>query len=382
MSQYQDDARELADRINEDIEGVISKYWPSWIRGMQRGKPVAYLTPRVKEKGKKPTSSFVVHLDGADRGKWYRFSQRVGGYGLQLLFYAETTRLADGKEDWAKAYRLAREYLGIRPAQETSEEDRAERERRHAEEDVAREQRRVQQAAEAAEHREERVASAQEIWAVSKPLKGSHGDAYLQARGLPPVSEWPWDPAETIRFHPRLTYELDRSAGAFPAIVARVQDCFGETIAVWQIYLHHKLAEKAPVDNPKVGRGPAAGGAVRIGGDGPKIGGGEGLETSLAAWVLEGYRYPVWSLLSTSGVASFEPPAFVQRFNGFPDGDLGILNRDRDQIFDPPGIRAMRTLQERLVPMGIPSMISEMCIHGDALNLLLTMREHEERIDP
>jgi hypothetical protein len=150
-------------------------------------------------------------------------------------------------------------------------------------------------------------------------------------------------------------------------------------VAVWRIFLARDRAEKAPVENPKVGLGPAKGGAVRIGGVGPKIGIGEGLETCLAAWALEGFRYPVWAGLSTSGVAAFEPPLDVKRVNIFPDGDAGKLHDG--VIYDPPGMRAARALRDRLNPTGIKTVISEVCIRGDALDLLLTKRAYEERTE-
>lgn len=380
MTGYRDDAKELADRINEDVEEVLSKHWSGWITSTERGKRIALVTPRVKDKSKKPTSSFKVHLDGADRGKWYRFSAGVGGYGLQLLHYSVHGRLAESKNDWAETYKLAREHLGVVQEREVSDEDRDERERRRQQENADREERNKAAAVESEKKRVARVLSAQDVWADCIALKGSHGDAYLQARGLPPVSEWPWDPHEAIRFHPALEYELDRKVGRLPAIVARVQDAFDDTIAVWQIYLDPKLPQKAAVENAKVGRGPATGGAVRIGGVGPKIGAGEGLETCLAAWVLEGFRYPVWSCLSTSGVMGFEPPSIVERLCLFPDGDSGVLVKNSDAILDPPGLKAARELRSRMNPAGVHTTIQDMCLLGDSLDLLITKREHEKRI--
>lgn len=258
-----------------------------------------------------------------------------------------------------------------------SPEQRARREAKNKADQEEMNRRRARDDAERLRQREARVETAQEIWAQSVALSGSHGDAYLQARGLPPVASWPWDPVDTIRFNPSLPYELDRSAGNFPTIVARVQDCWSDTVAIWRVFLDRKSAAKAPVENAKVGLGPAKGGAVRIGGAGPKIGIGEGLETCLAAWALEGFRYPVWAGLSTSGMMAFEPPLEVKRVNIFPDGDAGKLHDGI--IYDPPGMRAARDLRDRLNPTGIKTVINEICISGDVLDLLNTMRKHEER---
>lgn len=259
-----------------------------------------------------------------------------------------------------------------------SPEEQVELSERLAAERAQMEERRAAKNAEHHRARERRILTAQEIWAECKPLRGTHGDAYLQARGLPACSAWPWDPNDAIRFHPALDYELDREAGKFPAIVARVQDSFGDLVAVWRIYLDRDKPRKAPVDNPKVGLGPASGGAVRIGGDAKKIGIGEGLETCLAAWALENYRYPVWAGLSTSGVVAFEPPIEIERCNPFPDGDLAKLNKEKSTVEEPPGMRAARTLRDRLVAAGIKSSINPMCLQGDALDLLITKRKHEK----
>ena len=233
--------------------------------------------------------------------------------------------------------------------------------------------------AEAQESEADRIAKANRMWKSAGRLKGSQGDVYLQSRWCLPVEQWPWDPHEAVRFHKGLPYILDRSLGNFPAIVCRVQDAWGETIAVWLIYLDREKPAKAPVPNPKVGYGPAGGGAVRIGGDGSgRTGGAEGLETSLAIWHLVRAQYPVWAMLSTSGVINWEPPMFVRRHTQFPDGDLGRIDKKTQAIMQPPGIEAARKQHDRLVPTGIHHTISDMCLHGDGVDLLKTLRQHEE----
>lgn len=280
-----------------------------------------------------------------------------------------------------QAVEKAASMAGVSMPEKVRDETPEQRARREAKVEADRKayaerQERVEAKAQAA--KAVRVATAQEVIAEAQHLRGTQGDAYLQERGLPPVSEWPWDPGETIKFHPSLPYELDRDLGNFAAIVARVEDAWSDTVAVWRVFLARGKPQKAPVENAKVGLGPAKGGAVRIGGIGPKIGIGEGLETCLAAWTLEGFRYPVWAGLSTSGVVAFEPPLEVQRVNIFPDGDAGKIHDGK--IHDPPGMRAARALRDRLNPTGIRTVISEVCIAGDILDLLNTMRQHEKRI--
>jgi hypothetical protein len=142
--------------------------------------------------------------------------------------------------------------------------------------------------------------------------------------------------------------------------------------------LDKEKAHKADVPNAKLGLGPASGGAVRLGGIGPKIGIAEGIESALAAWVLLGFRYPVWAGLSTSGVGSFEPPMEVEQIVVVPDSDRGLMDR-QGRISDPPGIAAAKKLKVRMDKAGIRTTILQIPSLGDALDLLNTRRKHEQK---
>lgn len=370
-----DDGREIADRINDDIEGVISKFWPGWMRQGDK----ALLTPQKKPGQKKATSSFIVDLKSPHRGRWYRHSQSVGGFGLALLYYAKHDRIPTSKDDFKSAFQYAKEHLGIVEERQESPEEREERDRRRKADDERRATEAARAVEEKAKRAERRKQSAGEVWKETVPLAGTHGEAYLVARGLPPVSEWPWNPDETIRFHPSLDFEPDSDVGRFPAVVGRVQSAFGDGAAVWQIFLAKDKPQKADLTpSPKIGRGPAAGGAVRIGGFAPHIGIAEGMETALAAWVLEGFRRPVWATLSTSGMTAFEPPMDVERITIIPDGDKGQISKATGGVLEPPGIKAARALRDRMKPAGITCSISQMCVLGDALDLLQTRNKHEK----
>src|SRR3546814_17066169 len=111
---------------------------------------------------------------------------------------------------------------------------------------------------------------AEEVWKASLPLQGTLGEAYLVARGLPPVADWPWDCSEVLRFHPSLDYEMDYSDGIipvrrFPAIVGNVVDSFNSNISVWQDFLCHDKPEKDPVEKAKgVGENGKGSGGERV----------------------------------------------------------------------------------------------------------------------
>lgn len=362
-------AEDIRRMLDDRIEQVLDALNPGWAR---KGD-TAYLTP----KGPKDLGSFTVSLGGRSkmpRGCWHRFSQSIGGGSVELVSYIETGR----KDAYRESFAWAKEFLGIEDRRQETPEEIAERERRKAAQREQQEREAAKRKAEAAAQAEQRKQSAAEVWKATKPLKGTLGEAYLVERGLPPIDEWPWNPDETLRFHPALDFEPNWKAGLFPAIVGKVADSFGVGAAVWQIYLDKDRPHKADLSpSPKIGRGPAAGGAIRLGGIGSHIGVAEGIESALAYWVLEGYRRPVWACLSTSGMTSFEPPMVVERITICPDSDRGMITNGR--ICDPPGITAARGLQRRMREAGVRCDILDISTLGDALDLLQTRRKYEQK---
>lgn len=369
MSRYRDDKAEIQRGLEQNLEGLLTRYFPGWMTNPNKTK--ALLTP--KQKGKIITSSFQVDLVGQHKGQWYRHSQHKGGHLLALIFYAERNGdMPTSKADWADAYGYAREFLGIRSDRpEETADEKATRERRQQRERDEHERKQAAAAKEKARYDAWRSGTALDIFDNCLPLFGSHGEAYLVVgRGLPPVSQWPWSPVNDIRFHPSLDYDLQREGfGRHPAVVMAVRDAFGAVIAIWKIYLDHvKPAKSDAVPEAKLGFGPAGGGAVRIGGDGPRIGALEGVESALSTWVLHGFAYPMWAMLSTSGMIGFDPPIFVNRIDYFPDGDLGRFENDR--LVEPPGMRAAKTGAARTGAMGIRTVINDQPIYGDGNTIL------------
>lgn len=348
-----DDADEIRHRLTGVLEQLLDHLHPGWLQ--HRGK--AFLTA----KSPKELGSWQVDLTGPHRGRWYRFSQGVGGGTVELIGYS----LFNNPHAYAEAFREARAFLGLGGQVDHEAAARARRvgEERRAEAVRKEEQRRAR-----------RADTAGEMWAQCVPIAGTLAERYLHGRGIPtPPVGWP----DVLGFHAGLEYELEvewqdgrkvRDGRVFPALVARVQDMAGDTVAVWRIFLNPETAGKAPVENPKVGFGPARGGAVRIGGLAEMIGGGEGLETALAAWSLEGYRHPVWAMLSTSGMMTFEPPIEVQRLRLYPDGDLP-RRLDDGSIGTAPGIAAAWKLRDRLAPAGIPTVINQPPFNSDFLDV-------------
>lgn len=226
------------------------------------------------------------------------------------------------------------------PARPLSEAELAERDRRRIANEDAQRAREAQEMAREQDTRE----AAQRIWDAAKPIDGTLAQTYLYKRGIPPFK------TDVLRFAERLPYP---GGTRVHALVGRVDDMAGDLCAVWRIYLSSD-GDKANVDNPKLGLGPAGGGAVRLGGTGGRIGIAEGIESALGAWCLIGRRYPVWAALSTSGLVGVELPLNVEHVTIFMDGDRPVRKQGEDYVPTvPAGRKAALALRDRLVDEGL-----------------------------
>lgn len=195
------------------------------------------------------------------------------------------------------------------------------------------EQKKREREAEADRHR--RVETVKGIWQDTKPYRGSLAEIYLNWRcpGLGDFDD------ENIRFHPGLPHPT--VPGDHPCLVARVVDVAGKGIAIWRIYLARDGQGKMTGGDAKLGLGPSAGGAVRLGGVSDTIGICEGVETARAIKLL-GVPYPVWPALSTSGIMGFVIPAGIKKIVCYPDPDgdkwkTRTRNDGTSFIGEPPG---------------------------------------------
>jgi len=136
--------------------------------------------------------------------------------------------------------------------------------------------------------------------------------AYLEARGLilPPSLDW----------HPAVDYRDDGElVGHYPAMLAPVTR-EGRFLTYHVTYLER--GRKASVPTPRKvlpSSGGIQGAAVELFPPGPALGVAEGIETAIAAHML--FDMPVWALLNTSGMKSWQPPDWVQRVLIFGDKD-------------------------------------------------------------
>ncbi|EFO33800.1 putative virulence-associated protein E [Roseibium sp. TrichSKD4] len=104
------------------------------------------------------------------------------------------------------------------------------------------------------------------------------------------------------------------------------------------------------------GLGPCAekGGAIRLfQTDGcTTIGACEGVESGYGAWNIAGREFPIWPMMSTSGMKRFIPPFEVERIVGFPDGDIEFDDHKKTWR-EPPGQKAWLSLESRVQEEGI-----------------------------
>jgi hypothetical protein len=234
---------------------------------------------------------------------------------------------------------------------EISEQERQDLARKRAQQDELNRQRRRDKEEQEARDAARRLSSARGVWQTSLPIEGTAAESYLAGRGLD-ISRID---RRNLRFHPGLPYP-DR-AGTLPALVARVAGVDGEGVGVWRIFLGDGPKGRARVPNAKLGLGVVRGGAVRLGGLAEEIGLAEGIETACAAAELNGWAFPVWAGLSTSGIAGFVPPPLVKRIWVFPDYDFPRLVAGEWKT--PPGRAAAEKLLDRAPELGVEVSIVE-----------------------
>lgn len=351
-----DDIERLKRELEDRLEDVIQHF----NGGYEERAGVAYLSAR----NAKDLGSFQVNLKPKGRfgrGHWYRFSQGVGGDVLNLVAYL----LTGNHRDYRVAIDAGRAFLGWtreeapRPDPEIEGRRRTGNARKEAEE-----------RAEANVGEAQKMERARRLWEESRPLAGTHGEAYLIARGIP---EQDWPPA--LRFHPDALY--DRVHGRFPAIVAGRQTPDGAFAGIWRIYLDRQKPQKAPVTadrGAKIALGANRQDAVRLGPVGPKVAICEGIETGLGAAAI-GFGCPVWAALSTSGLMNVRFPLEVDEVLILADGDYPRWNDRIGRLVPAPGRAAAEKAQAIHEGCGLKVRIKEPAPGQDWLDVWNRVRD-------
>jgi putative DNA primase/helicase len=177
-------------------------------------------------------------------------------------------------------------------------------------------------------------AFAKKVWARGlRVQRGDVVDRYLHSRGVgmdlyPPC----------LRTSPLDWYRDDETGeqSRYPAMLALIHGADGKPVAVHRTYLAADGQSKAAVERPRkvagrFGRNPT----IRLASPASILGIAEGIETALAAMKL--FKVPTWSVLSTHGIETFEPPIGLRHLIVFADHDRNSA-----------GQRAAETLAARL----------------------------------
>jgi putative DNA primase/helicase len=157
--------------------------------------------------------------------------------------------------------------------------------------------------------------AADRLWRQGLPVAaGDVVDRYLHHRGVgldsyPPIlrTALVWDYDDGVR-------------SQHPTMLARVDDAAGNPIAVHRTFLAPDGSDKADMDSPrKVAGRIGRSASIRLAPVAPVMGIAEGIETALAAEIM--FQIPIWSVISTHGVTTFEPPEECERLLVFADND-------------------------------------------------------------
>lgn len=169
------------------------------------------------------------------------------------------------------------------------------------------------------------AAAAKRLFAASKPLAGTLGEAYLRARGIPGPVAFP-----SLRFHPSCYYRPGGQADLqrLPAIIAAVTDLSGHITGVSRMYLNPDAPRKAPVRFPRMAMGDLLGNGVRFGVATDVLVAGEGVETMLALQTLLP-GMPMVAALSANHLAALALPSGLKRlYIAHDNGWAGLAAAD------------------------------------------------------
>jgi hypothetical protein len=151
------------------------------------------------------------------------------------------------------------------------------------------------------------------VWGGGRTIAGTPAEAYLAGRGLQTGS------AE-LRYHPRTPHGPAPVTRFRPALIAAVRD-EQRLVAVHRSFLDPRRPRLAELPDPRCGLGRFEGGAVRLGGEGARLGLAEGIETALSASTLFGV--PCWATLGTERFRLIAIPPEVRELSLFLDNDAG-----------------------------------------------------------
>lgn len=156
---------------------------------------------------------------------------------------------------------------------------------------------------------------ARRIWREAQSIAQTPAERYLREARCIRLDRWP----TSLRYHPGCWH--GPTARRWPALVALVERA--DLPALHRTFIMPDGDSKAGLEGgDKLMLGRVAGGAVRLTyGSGPLLV-GEGLESTLSAFLLHGdAKASAWAALSTSGMIGLRLPDIPGRLTIAPDGD-------------------------------------------------------------
>lgn len=182
--------------------------------------------------------------------------------------------------------------------------------------------------------RQRKMAFCSKIWNAGVPIPGTMAETYLRNdRGIR-ISTYP----PVLRYC-ELTPRNYENSHAAPALIALAHHESGEPCAIHATYLSRKGWH-----NGRCMFGPVRGASVRLHEHADEMAVGEGLESVLSYSALT--ERPVWSLLSTSQFATFNPPSDTDTLHVAVDLDdkkghgLALAEKMRDRLANSrPGLQ-------------------------------------------
>ena len=236
-----------------------------------------------------PGRSLYVRLLGPDTGKgaagkWT--DAATGGHGDLLDLIRHNQRLADVHEAAAEARRFL--SLPEPPAVPRSN-------------------------AQAAQTDDAKRLAARRLWAITRPIAGTHAAAYLAERGITDLT----GTQGSLRFHPSCFHRSDDGTRSiFPAMIAAVTDEAFSVQGLHRTWLDPDRPIKALIPDPRRAMGLLLGHGVRIGFDRAAppevIAAGEGIETMLSLRQALP-RMPAIAALSAAHLGALILPATLRR---------------------------------------------------------------------
>jgi hypothetical protein len=165
--------------------------------------------------------------------------------------------------------------------------------------------------------------AARRLFHAGRPVPGTPAEAYLRARGITAVVDWP-----VLRYHPSVYYRAmeDAPLEQWPAFLAAITDLHGTITGILRTWLDRLRPVKAPLADPRRALGHLLGNGVRFGDSSSDIlAAGEGVETMLALKsVLP--LLPMVAGLSANHLAALELPPALRRLYVACDNDAAGLN--------------------------------------------------------